>query len=250
MRMINRINNDLFGFEERYELFEDIDQRNKGLIICYALTTNTNIKFKGIDLNSKIDDSGEFDFTSMPKWSSQYSNKKFVSKFSTIEEFLNEYDCGDFGCWKIKAKFRNFEICIIGSKDSGEIIISYNVDKIINVGNILYETENYIYEYMSNNEDKQIVNILKNEFEMSHKRAVLSIQKLKAHKDIYEEFVNVIGDKDFSKLENAIEIHGFTAEQLSKDYPLSILGAYNYLIYLREEPQRALEDLKKGLPRK
>ena len=38
--------------------------------------------------------------------------------------------------------------------------------------------------------------------------------------------------------------------KLVEDFSLSPLGAYNYLIYLRENPQNALADLKAGLPRK
>jgi hypothetical protein len=49
---------------------------------------------------------------------------------------------------------------------------------------------------------------------------------------------------------NPIKVEGFTACQLATNYPLSPLGAYNYLIYLREMPVQALADLEAGLPRK
>ena len=41
---------------------------------------------------------------------------------------------------------------------------------------------------------------------------------------------------------------GYYASKLVEDFPLSPLGAYNYLIYLREDPQNAIADLKAGLP--
>lgn len=47
---------------------------------------------------------------------------------------------------------------------------------------------------------------------------------------------------------NPIKVEGFTAQYLATNYPLSALGAYNYLIYLREMPGKALADLKAGLP--
>ena len=50
--------------------------------------------------------------------------------------------------------------------------------------------------------------------------------------------------------ENAIVVEGYNAKMLFANYPLSELGAYKYLIYLREEPEAALADLKAGLPRK
>ena len=45
-------------------------------------------------------------------------------------------------------------------------------------------------------------------------------------------------------------IEGYSAKRLNTEYPLSILGAYNYLIYLREDLQNALKDLKNGLRKK
>ena len=47
---------------------------------------------------------------------------------------------------------------------------------------------------------------------------------------------------------NPIKVEGLTAQHLATNYPLSALGAYNYLIYLREMPEIALADLKAGLP--
>lgn len=57
-------------------------------------------------------------------------------------------------------------------------------------------------------------------------------------------------DKTYIRLftPNPIKAEGFTAQHLATNYPLSALGAYNYLIYLREMPEKALADLKAGLP--
>lgn len=85
---------------------------------------------------------------------------------------------------------------------------------------------------------------------MTDKRAVLAIQKLQVYKEIYDEFVLAITTGKYANKLNAITVEGYTAEKLNTDFPLSLLGAYNYLIYLRESPKEALEDLRKGLPRK
>jgi len=45
-------------------------------------------------------------------------------------------------------------------------------------------------------------------------------------------------------------VRGYSAEELHDHYRLNVLGAYNYLVFLREDPMRALGLLKKGLPRK
>lgn len=85
---------------------------------------------------------------------------------------------------------------------------------------------------------------------ISEKRAVLTIKKLLQHQDIYAEFVTSLTSEKYPDKNNAIIVEGYNAETLEKSYPLSMLGAYNYLIYLRNLPEEALENLKNGLPRK
>lgn len=82
----------------------------------------------------------------------------------------------------------------------------------------------------------------------SEKQLKLIIEKLSTYKDIYFEFYYFVLDEKFP--EDAIIVEGVNAQQLVTNYYLSPLGAYNYLIYLREMPENALADLKAGLPRK
>ena len=72
---------------------------------------------------------------------------------------------------------------------------------------------------------------------------------LKKFSDIYNEFIEYI---TFGIIDenNCIKVNGYDVNKLLKTTYLSPLGAYNYLIYLRENPKEALADLKKGLPRK
>ena len=48
--------------------------------------------------------------------------------------------------------------------------------------------------------------------------------------------------------ENIIKCEGYSAEELCNTTILKPLGAYNYLIYLRDNPEEALANLKAGLP--
>lgn len=82
----------------------------------------------------------------------------------------------------------------------------------------------------------------------SEQRLDKIIEKLKKHGDIFFEFYDFVLYEAFA--EDCICVEGFTAEKLAGEYPLSPLGAYNYLIYLREMPDKALADLKAGLPAK
>lgn len=84
---------------------------------------------------------------------------------------------------------------------------------------------------------------------LSQTIAEKSYEKIARHADIRKEFYQYIMNDEVFPLE-AIKVEGFTAHYLATNYPLSILGAYNYLIYLREIPDEALMNLKKGLPRR
>lgn len=83
---------------------------------------------------------------------------------------------------------------------------------------------------------------------LSEQRADASIAKLAKHKEIYFEFSEYVNKRNFP--ENGIMVCGYNAKILHQNFPLSPLGAYNYLIYLKEHPQEALADLRAGLPAK
>lgn len=95
---------------------------------------------------------------------------------------------------------------------------------------------------------EKIRNYLLSDCGLSERRADMAISKLARHKDIYLEFSEYVANKKFPK--EGLSVVGYTAEALNQNYPLSPLGAYNYLIYLREMPEKALADLKAGLPTK
>lgn len=106
--------------------------------------------------------------------------------------------------------------------------------------------ENYRQKGPAAIQREQIKSYLLSECGLSEKRADASIAKLARHKDIYLEFAEYVSKQDFP--EDGIKVCEYDAAALHQDYPLSPLGAYNYLIYLREMPEKALSDLKAGLP--
>lgn len=95
---------------------------------------------------------------------------------------------------------------------------------------------------------EKILDYLLNEKKQTQKTAQINIEKLNRHTDIMEELCQWIDTRAFS--ENAINIDGYTAEILVQTTYLTPLGAYNYLIYLREKPEEAIKALQAGLPRK
>ena len=95
---------------------------------------------------------------------------------------------------------------------------------------------------------EKIVEYLCKECNFSEKRARDTIRKMAKHKDIYLEFADYVMNRDFNG--DLVTVEGYNAKTLNKDFPLSVVGAYNYLIYLREDTENALRDLERGLPRK
>ena len=71
--------------------------------------------------------------------------------------------------------------------------------------------------------------------------------KFEKHPDIMKELVNYIQTGEFLA-ENSVTVEGYTAKMLKETTYLKPVGAFNYLIYLRNKPEIALENLKKGLP--
>lgn len=95
------------------------------------------------------------------------------------------------------------------------------------------------------------VRFIENEYGYSNDRARRMAEQIFKHKNIFEEFLNYVRVGKMRKKDRThVVVCGYTAEKLSNEYNLSPLGAYNYLIYLAEEPQQALQDLKDGLPTK
>lgn len=103
---------------------------------------------------------------------------------------------------------------------------------------------------MENQNELLVKEFLKSHMGLSEKRVLQEYRGLKKYPDIEAEFVSYIKNGWDDIQSNNLVVEGFSAKQLYEQYPLSVLGAYNYLIYLREEPVEALNFLKKGLPRK
>lgn len=100
-----------------------------------------------------------------------------------------------------------------------------------------------------NNKDK-IITYLINIAKLTEKRALASYEKLNQHEDILNEFANCINEEQFNYCDNGIIVEGYSAKSLKEKVgnKLSDLGVYNYLIYLRENPDEAKQNLDAGLP--
>ena len=100
-----------------------------------------------------------------------------------------------------------------------------------------------------NSKEEMLIRYIQNKYGYTEKKAVSTVNQMHFHDEVFEEFYNFARIGKFCKKDKSkTEVHGYTAEVLSQEYNLSPLGAYNYLVYLIEEPEQALADLKAGLP--
>lgn len=105
--------------------------------------------------------------------------------------------------------------------------------------------------YSDNSRKMMLTRFIMKRFEYSEKIAKAMTETLSRHKDIFDELFNYARtDKLCKKDGTKTVVEGYTAEDLYNNYSLSVLGAYNYLIYLREEPEEALQNLKNILQKK
>ncbi len=98
---------------------------------------------------------------------------------------------------------------------------------------------------------QEIINYFIVKLGKSEKIAYEMYAKLARHDDILKEFYNYTKTGNYCNEEGKkVSVEGYTAEQLVDKTFLKPIGAYNYLIYLREDPKNAIYDLQKGLPRR
>ena len=79
-------------------------------------------------------------------------------------------------------------------------------------------------------------------------RIIQIIENLKKYGDIFFEFYDYVLYEEF--IEDGLVVEGYSAKQLYETSKFTPLDAYLYLVYLRENPDEALANIKAGLPTK
>lgn len=77
-----------------------------------------------------------------------------------------------------------------------------------------------------------------------------ALEYLKQDESIALEYLYYVENHSFVSEDTATNYHGYTAKRLSEETDLTVLGAFNYMVFLHRRPKDALAYLKKGLPRR
>ena len=77
-----------------------------------------------------------------------------------------------------------------------------------------------------------------------------NMRSFEQNPDIAEEFIEWLNTGSYKK-ENPITVEGYSAQNIAEMAEfLDGAGAFNFLITLRERPEKGLEYIKTGFPRK
>lgn len=192
-------------------------------------------------------------------------SEKYYDVYNQLLDYAKKKDYNEFAwkmanmileIYKIDFKVDNLDI-IYAEQKLVEYEKLYHSKKLYSFG---FVNEKYIPNWFHQFFDNYIKNekikceyviriYLIENYSMSKKRIDDTLNKLKSHFDILFEFYFYVKNGKFKEI-NPIIVETYSAKQLYNTKKLSVLGAYNYLIYLREKPESALNDLKKGLPNK
>ena len=219
------------------------DDVNIGVLLLWIIGHQDNTYVKSVVAEAESEEVG------IPHNRLLISGEEFCKKIISVEQLCHRFDDERIKDWTIKCVIEGIDAELSGTVYGLRIGVSYNSSCKVNFLKYLSNVENETYFYTKY--DFEIINKLKKWFGLNQKNAVITLIKFDKHSDIAGEFYEGMKGNTFCFNDNKpIEVEGYTAKSIFDNYPLSELGAYNYLIYLRETPQEALLDLKKGLPRK
>lgn len=68
---------------------------------------------------------------------------------------------------------------------------------------------------------------------------------LSKYADIKEEFCNYIKT---GEVLSKVVVEGYSAGDILETGKMDVIGAYNFLVWLKEDPKTALDEIKHGLP--
>lgn len=110
----------------------------------------------------------------------------------------------------------------------------------------------YSNTVMENFEDKEpiIIKYIKSEYGYSDTKARKTLSYLLQVKAIAFELLHFIENGSFVPDRYASVFSGYTVKRISTETNLTVLGAFNYMVFLKQNPREALSNLEKGLPRR
>lgn len=245
MKILNKKTRVYSSYIEKYELngvYAGQKDIPIGTLILYIIAQQPDIKFVSMSAEADGEIGEERNIVNIEL--NQYQN--IIANINRLTDIFIRMK---LEIWELKCSYKDVELAIVGRTYGTILSIRYPINRSINLLPLFNFVENETWAY--NEYDSILVHRMKKWFNMNQKVTIQMLMGLEKYPDLFEEFKQGMrGDKFQFHKSGQISVEGYTAERLHDEYPLSELGAYNYLIYLREDPKNALKDLKNGLPRK
>ena len=127
-------------------------------------------------------------------------------------------------------------------QDASRIFLEFNSNYTSDIFKLIDKTAVDIEQYFQT--------LLRSYLEssVSPNRMDAKVEEFSRHTDIYEELINYILAGEQFEETVSVAVEGYTAKRLMNETILTPIGAFGYLVYLREKPKEALADLKANLP--
>ena len=127
-------------------------------------------------------------------------------------------------------------------QDASRIFLEFNSNYTSDIFKLIDKTAVDIQQYFQT--------LLRSYLEssVSPNRMDAKVKEFSRHTDIYEELINYILAGEQFEETVSVAVEGYTAKRLMNETILTPIGAFGYLVYLREKPKEALADLKANLP--
>ncbi len=232
------------NFVEKYELnglYIGKTGYRPGLLTCFLLATLPEADLESFFAEEEGEGGEPRNVVSLDK-------EEFYEKFPDVDAFMKEMIHMDIQGWELSVRISGVSVMVTGQAWKAVIGMIHSVSTPVHILPLLAKVEDASFSV--HNYDEKLVDNVKRMFQMTQKSAIRTLDKLKKHKDIFEEFAQGCQNDSFLFPGDGIQVQGYSAGMLHDRFPLSPAGAYNYLVYLRESPEEALKDLQKGLPRK
>ena len=171
-----------------------------------------------------------------------------IDEYKPVSYFLGIYKRKD--TWIIyKVGDKNNVDIMYEELSENKIFDEFYQEVLERLHNLGYVTANISNQVIQTSEE-YVCNFLQKKYSISKFDAKDIWNDLKYDFRVLNEVKYFALNAKFVPSDDCYKVEGYSAQDIYEKTYLTEIGAYNYLIYLEEDPEQALTDLKNGLPRK
>ena len=235
-------------FVEQYEFDNGYYPNNlkcPGLQICYLLYKSTEINdvILSLDCSNKLANERKM---------ISYCDADKEKEISTLTKLIDICYSNEIDMWSMSMKYKKNTLVIAGSVRENKIALLYESNKELYLFFFLARIEEKTWK--QNTYDIVLLNYMMKKFEISLQTTVASLDRFDKYKEIGNEFMHYVIPEvyGFDQLllinsKRRINIQGYTAKEIIKQFDISELGAYLFLTYLCESPEESKRIMEKGI---